>query len=55
MIANQDIPAITAKKVWKILEQFERNLYTYQCQSREGEVRAMGGDLMPETIPMSGF
>ena len=26
VIANQDIPAITAKKVWKILEQFERNL-----------------------------
>ena len=30
-------------------------LCTYQCKSREGGVRARGGDLMPETIPMSGF
>ena len=33
------------------------SLSTYQCKSRGGEggVRARGGDLMPETIPMSGF
>ena len=30
-------------------------LCTYQCKSRWGGVRARGGDLMPETIPMSGF
>ena len=30
-------------------------LCTYQCKSRGGGVRARGGDLMPETIPMSGF
>ena len=34
-------------------------LCTYQCKSRAGGggggVRARGGDLMPETIPMSGF
>ena len=34
---------------------FDRNLCTYQCKSREGGVRARGGDLMPETIPLSGF
>ena len=34
---------------------FDRNLCTYQCKSREGGVRARGGDLMPETIPMLGF
>ena len=31
------------------------NLCTYQCKSRGEGVRARGGDLMPETIPMSGF
>ena len=32
-------------------------LCTYQCKSRGGGggVRARGGDLMPETIPLSGF
>ena len=34
-------------------------LCTYQCKSRGGgggrRVRARGGDLMPETIPLSGF
>ena len=30
-------------------------LCTYQCKSREGGVRARGGHLMPETIPLSGF
>ena len=30
-------------------------LCTYQCKSREGGVWARGGDLMPETIPLSGF
>ena len=34
---------------------FDRNLCTYQCKSREGGVQARGGDLMPETIPMLGF
>ena len=34
---------------------FDRNLCTYQCKSHEGGVRARGGDLMPETIPMLGF
>ena len=32
-----------------------RMLCTYQCKSREGGVRATGGDLMPETIPPVGF
>ena len=27
----------------------------YQCKSRGAGVRARGGDLMPETIPLSGF
>ena len=32
------------------------DLCTYQCKSRGGGgVRARGGDLMPENIPMSGF
>ena len=31
------------------------HLCTYQCKSREGGVRARGGDLMPVTIPLSGF
>ena len=32
-------------------------IMTYQCKSRGGGggVRARGGDLMPETIPLSGF
>ena len=34
-------------------------LCTYQCKSRGGGggggVRARGGDLMPETIPLLGF
>ena len=32
-------------------------LCTYQCKSLwgGGGVRARGGDLMPETIPLSGF
>ena len=34
---------------WFILAR----LCTYQCKSREGGVRARGGDLIPETIPLS--
>ena len=32
-------------------------LCTYQCKSRGGGggLRGRGGDLMPETIPLSGF
>ena len=30
-------------------------LCTYQCKSLEEGVRARGGDLKPETIPLSGF
>ena len=36
-------------------QTFFVSLCTYQCKSREGGVRARGGDLMPETIPLSGF
>ena len=38
-----------------LLETMDSVLCNYQCKSREGGVRARGGDLMPETIPLSGF
>ena len=45
----------TTRNIHKNYIQDPSGLCTYQCKSREGGVRARGGDLMPETTPLSGF
>ena len=43
--------------IGRTLDAMLLELCTYQCKSRGGGggVQARGGDLMPETIPLSGF
>ena len=50
-LPNSLLESITAMQ-----RVMRHHLCTYQCNScGGGGVRARGGDLMPETIPMSGF
>ena len=46
----------TTRNIHKNYIQDPSGLCTYQCKScGGGGVRARGGDLMPETTPLSGF
>ena len=57
-VAGLGFSPIPAKLIHQIVAgefiKLNELLCTYQCKSRGG-VRARGGDLMPETIPLSGF